>query len=147
MHSENWNLNKIADGALREKVDLAMQEIGRNILDPNTDAKKSRKLTITIDLKPDEQREIVAMSTQVRTSLAPQIPIASKIIVGDAGDGTAEIRELLSGAKGQTFIADDGSLREDDGTPIDDAPAKSPSNVTKPLDLRALRAAKAKEAN
>lgn len=147
MHSENWNLNKIADGALREKVDLAMQEIGRNILDPNTDPKKSRKLVISIDLKPDEQREIVAMSTQVKTSLAPQIPVASKIIVGDAGDGTTEIRELLSGAKGQTFIGDDGRLREDDGTLIEDASTKSASNIAKPIDMRALRAAKAKEAN
>ncbi|MDB2123699.1 hypothetical protein [Clostridium paraputrificum] len=40
------NLESFADGALAEKVNIALKEVLANITDPNTEYKTKRKLTI-----------------------------------------------------------------------------------------------------
>ena len=47
------DLNKFMNGALAEKMELAMVEVAENILDPNYPAKGKRKITATITFDPD----------------------------------------------------------------------------------------------
>jgi hypothetical protein len=47
------DLNTFANGALAERANEELQKILENIADPNTDAKKKRKLTLTITLSAD----------------------------------------------------------------------------------------------
>lgn len=50
------SLDSLGGGALIERVNLAMDQIARNIMDPNTDPEKARKITITLTFKTDKSR-------------------------------------------------------------------------------------------
>ena len=54
---QHINLETFANGAFAEQVNRAMEEVAQNIQNPNTDAKKARKITITLTVKPNDQRE------------------------------------------------------------------------------------------
>ncbi|MEG1638934.1 MAG: hypothetical protein RR274_05275, partial [Erysipelotrichaceae bacterium] len=54
------NLETFASGAFTKQVNRALEDVTKNIQDPNTDATAVRKVTITISLKPNEQRNFVA---------------------------------------------------------------------------------------
>lgn len=43
-------------GAFEERVDYEMDKVIQNILDPNTKATAKRKITLTIELTPDDER-------------------------------------------------------------------------------------------
>ena len=52
------NLETLAEGGLTEKVNMALQEVLNNIIDPNTDYKVKRKLTIDITFISQEDRDL-----------------------------------------------------------------------------------------
>lgn len=44
--------DSIGNGGLQEKFNMALRQIGRNILDPNMDPEAAREMTINIKFKP-----------------------------------------------------------------------------------------------
>ena len=54
------NMEEFASGAFTVQVNRAMEKVMKNIQDPNTDAKATRKITVTIAFKPNETRNFVA---------------------------------------------------------------------------------------
>ena len=46
-------LASMCDGGVQERIDRALMKIADNILDPNTEAKKKRSLTVTISFVPN----------------------------------------------------------------------------------------------
>ena len=48
------SIMSMARGAFEERVDYEMDKVIQNILDPNTKATAKRKITLTIELTPDE---------------------------------------------------------------------------------------------
>ena len=44
----------LCSGAVQEKVDRALRAVADNILDPNTDARKKRSITLKITFVPNE---------------------------------------------------------------------------------------------
>lgn len=89
--TETVSLESIGAGAAVERFQLALQEVLNNIIDPNTDAKKARVITLKITMKPDENREFSDAQISVGTTLAPITPVKTKIFIGrDAkGQGVA----------------------------------------------------------
>jgi hypothetical protein len=63
-------LASLLEQGLGERTDPAFEAIAENCWDPNTDAKKRRRLTIHIDVVPDENRRHLAVEMDVITSLA-----------------------------------------------------------------------------
>lgn len=116
------NLSELSDGAVQEKIDREVKKVLQNILDPNTDFDKARTVTVTISMKANEQRNSLTTDVSVKSKLAPQKSIATTVLVGrDDNTGQIQAAELLSNAPGQTFIdMNDGVLKTDTGTPIDD---------------------------
>ncbi|MGT2934247.1 hypothetical protein [Streptococcus catagoni] len=112
------DLSAIGEGGLQEKVDKELEKVFDNILDPNTDIKIKRKLTISLTMTPDETREVVSTSMEVKSTLAPQTGIATTVLVGQK-DGTVYANELKSKIPGQTYFDDEAVLRTDIGEPID----------------------------
>lgn len=138
----NVDLNKLGDGALAEQVAAALSQISKNILDPNTEAKKVRKLTINLGFVPTEGRDVVATSMSVKTSLQPRKAAVTTMLVGqDTTDGHIEMNELQSGVKGQTYFDDAGEVRTDTGEPVEEVEKKS----SEPIDFQAAK--HTKEAN
>ncbi|MGY3766817.1 replication terminator protein [Vagococcus vulneris] len=121
MKNIDLDLSSIASGGLQEKIDLEMDKVFQNIQDPNTKATAKRKVMITIDLTPDDNREVVSMTSFVKSTLAPLTDVATTILTGKNLDtGQVEARELKSSAKGQTYIdPDDLQAKTDTGEPID----------------------------
>ncbi|MGX6979092.1 replication terminator protein [Vagococcus elongatus] len=126
------DLSNIAEGGLQEKVDMEMAKVFENIHDLNTKATTKRKLTITLELEPDENREVVKVNSTVKSNLAPLTDVSTTILTGINDSGEVEANELRSGAKGQTFFdPDDGKFKDDKGTPVEEI-----ENQGKVIDLQ-----------
>ncbi|WP_026829814.1 hypothetical protein [Exiguobacterium antarcticum] len=135
------NLNEFANGAFAERVNIALNEVYANIADKNTDPTKKRKVTITMSLSADEERDLALVDIGVKTVLTPARTIGSKIIIDVDSDGKAVGQELKSGSPGQMMISDGGEIVNDVGMPIEEESAVP--NEDNVIDLRSNRSAKA----
>jgi len=84
----------IAGGGVEEKLQYALQEIAENIADPNTDAKKARKLTMTITLKPNENRLVANADIEVKTSLVAPVGISTTLLIDRDNAGKVVASEM-----------------------------------------------------
>ncbi|MGE4274078.1 MAG: hypothetical protein AB7E31_14650 [Desulfitobacterium sp.] len=98
------NILELAKGAIQEQINLELAKVMDNIVDPNTDAKTARKLTISLTLKPDENREIISCAAQAKSTLAPIKSISTTIIVGTDKDGNPVAAELTKNDPNQIHI-------------------------------------------
>lgn len=121
MH-EKLTMTTICDGAVQEKVDRALRAVADNILDPNTDPKKKRSITMKIVFQPNEDdREDVAVHVEVTKSLAPEAGVKTQLFIAkDLESGAMTVQEHQRGMiKGQLDFGDMEALygeEEDDGT-------------------------------
>lgn len=98
------DLNKFAAGAVAEQLEAATEKVFANIVDPNTEAKKPRKLVLEIVFKPSESdRSDVEVSATVKTTLQPRRAISSRMIVEANGD-TVLAEEWKNAMRGQMEI-------------------------------------------
>ncbi|WML38678.1 replication terminator protein [Neobacillus sp. OS1-2] len=114
------DLNTFANGALAERFNQELQKVMNNVVDPNTDPNKVRKVTMTVSISSDDNRELSDVSVQVKSTLVPAKNIQTKIIMDYDGQGKVTGAELKSGAKGQTFIDQEGGVSDDKGNKIID---------------------------
>jgi len=120
--SNDINLEKFAGGALAEKFNVGLKEVLENIADPNTDARKKRKMTVELEFKSDEERELSMVDIVVKTKLAPNMPVATKIIIDKDGQGGIVASEYNNQVKGQRYMRVDeetGEILQDDDDKVD----------------------------
>ena len=92
---QRTSILQMARGAIQERADYEMARALDNILDPNTEARAKRKLQLTIEFRPDDDRQVIAVSvTAVSTSL---------YITGDE-HGEATAVEMVPNIPGQTDL-------------------------------------------
>ncbi|MDI5952704.1 hypothetical protein QLV94_03225 [Streptococcus equi subsp. zooepidemicus] len=113
------DLSAIGEGGLQEKVDKELEKVFDNILDPNTDVKTARKLTITLTMKADDTRQTVSTAMEVKSTLAPQKGVATTVLVGQK-DGKVYANELKSAMPGQIYFDDQAVVRTDIGQPVEE---------------------------
>ena len=106
------NLESFADGALAEKVNMALKEVLENIKDPNTDYKAKRKLTIDLIFTSGEDRELTEVDIATKTQLAPSKPVSTRIIIGTDGKGGVLASEFKKQVPGQSVMRVDESTGE-----------------------------------
>lgn len=99
---------EMAKGAILEQIDAESAKIMANILDPNTDYKKARKMTITLTFKSDEARELVSCEAQAKSAVAPTMPIVTKIFLEADGDGNPRAMEITRDDPNQVHIFEEG---------------------------------------
>ena len=95
---------EMARGALMERADYELTRIVENILDINTPAIKPRKLTVTIDLRPDETRQMVVISATAKSTLVATTPIQSTFWMESDENGLPVMREALAESPDQTIL-------------------------------------------
>ncbi|MFX3616104.1 MAG: replication terminator protein [Sporolactobacillus sp.] len=115
---EKINLDALAGGAVAERFNRELQLVLNNIADPNTDAKKKRKLQLTVTFSPDEKRSLAGLSILAKKTLVPAKEIETQLVIGQDSTGRVVAKELLSGIPGQTFIDQDGDPATDTGDKI-----------------------------
>jgi hypothetical protein len=94
---EKLSFSTLAGGGVEEKLQYALDEVAANIADPNTDAKKTRKVTLTLTMKPNEQRTIANLDVDVKTSLAQPIPISTTLMIDRDEKGKIVAAEIPYG--------------------------------------------------
>lgn len=121
--NQKLTLETLCGGAVQEKVDRALHAIAENILDPNTDAKKKRSITLKIIFAPNgDDREDVTVSAEVTKSLAPETGVKTQLFMTkDIDDGSLTIQEHARGEiKGQLNFSDImDEMGQDDGSEFD----------------------------
>ena len=95
---EGNSILEIARGEILECVDGQMQAIWENILDTETEATVTRKLTVTILLTPDEDRETVGVRSVTKATLAPRETAQRRLCITANG---AQAVEMQNGVPGQ----------------------------------------------
>ena len=86
------SIMSMARGAFEERVDYEMDKVIQNILDPNTKATAKRKITLTIELTPDDERRTIGVQVTAKSTLAATNPVATALYVTSDRDGAAGAR-------------------------------------------------------
>lgn len=87
---------QMARGAIQERADYEMPSILANILDPNTPATAKRKLAITLEFKPDDDRQHIEVIVTAKSSLAATNPVVTSLYVVD-GEMVVEMVPQIPG--------------------------------------------------
>lgn len=82
MEKSTISLDEFCGGQVLEKFQLAMSDITRNIMDPNTDPEKNRTLTIKLTFKPSKSRTSIKTTIQTNVSLAPPLADETVLLAG-----------------------------------------------------------------
>lgn len=137
------NLENLANGAFTAQVNRAIEEVTKNIQDPNTEPGATRKITVTIGFKPNQERNFVATGVQTKTTLAPALGAVTAFSMGkDITTGAVEAVEVNTGQIPGQMSMDDmqqpapraGDTIDVDGKAVD--PETGEIKSDKVVDLR-----------
>lgn len=101
------DLEKFANGALSEQINREFETVTRNVQDPNTEAKKPRKITVTITIKPNDQRNFSTVGIETKSSLVPTLGTVTAMSMGkDLETGDVQAIEIGNQIPGQMSMED-----------------------------------------
>lgn len=93
---------EMARGGFLEQVDYEMAKVIDNILDPNTKATGKRKVTITMELTPDDSRRNISVSFITKLGLVPTNALTTTLYVtGENSTGEMQVVEMVPQIPGQ----------------------------------------------
>lgn len=99
------SLLQMAKGAIQERVDYEVSRVVDNILDMNTEAKVKRKVTLTIVMTPDEDRQVVKIEASAKSTLAPVTPVGTSLVITADGNGEMILAEIVPQVPGQLSMS------------------------------------------
>lgn len=103
---------EMAKGAIMEQFDVEVGKVIENIIDPNTEPKKKRTITLTVDFIPDDYRQNVTVQATAKSKLLPNNAIKTGLYIGaDSKTGELQATELIPNVPGQ--ISFDGEEQEE----------------------------------
>ena len=104
------SIMRMARGAFEERVDYEMSRVIENILDPNTKATAKRKITLTIELTPDDTRRQIRVSVTAKSVLATTKSVVTSLCITNNDNGEMVVAELVPQIPGQ--VGFDGAQQE-----------------------------------
>lgn len=104
MELNRQSILRMAMGAIEERVNYEMGKVVENIIDPNTEPTKARKLSVTLELKPDSERRTIQVKAVAKSSLVPTNPIATALYVTSDQNGEMEVVEMVPQVPGQQAL-------------------------------------------
>ena len=97
---------EMANGVILERADYEMAKIIENIQDVNTSPTKKRSLTLTVEFKPDSERQQIGVSIIAKSHLEPTNPVNTTLYITGEGSKMQAV-ETVPNIPGQQAI--DGS--------------------------------------
>lgn len=94
---EMISLDELMGGAVTERYQHALDQVIENILDLNTKATAARKITLTLTIKPNDQRDLASFSVEAKTTLAPREAVTTTLMIGMDEDGMLVATEHKKG--------------------------------------------------
>lgn len=126
-------LSEISEGGLQERFDYELKKVAENVMDLNTDIKKKRKITITIEVTSDDFRDQLYFESEVKSTLSPREKVKSKVLIGIDGEGDIVTNPLHSGERGQMFFdPKDSKLKTDEGQAVEELEKEQQQSKTEP---------------
>ncbi len=110
MNKNYDSILRMARGAFEERVDYEMNRVIQNILDPNTKATAKRKIALTIELTPDDERQQIQVSVAAKSTLAGTNPVTTALYVTGDEKGELAFVEMVPQIPGQMRM--DGAEQE-----------------------------------
>lgn len=95
------SIMNMARGAFLERVDYEMERVIENIFDVNTEAKAKRKITVTLEVLPNNERKMFTVNVTAKSTLATTAPVSTMLYVTNDTDGEVMIREMVTQVSGQ----------------------------------------------
>jgi hypothetical protein len=90
-------LESLAGGGAVARLHKVLQEALDNIIDPNTPAKKVRKVNLEMLIKPNSERTHGEVLITASCSLPPASPLETSILIDRTRQGKAVAKELAMG--------------------------------------------------
>lgn len=109
-NDQRSSLLQMAKGAIQERVDYEVSRVVDNILDMNTEAKVKRKVTLTIVMVPDDDRQVVKIEASAKSTLAPVVPVGTSLVITADGNGEMMLAEIVPQVPGQISMT--GEVQE-----------------------------------
>lgn len=101
---------QMAKGAIQERVDYEVGRVVDNILDVNTEPTAKRKIVLTIEMQPDEDRYTIKMKASAKSTLAPTVPVGNTFAITSDSNGEMVIAEIVPQVPGQMDL--NGQMQE-----------------------------------
>lgn len=95
---------EMARGAISERVDYEMSRVVDNILDLNTKATAKRKVTLTVEIEPDDMRQTLGVKVTAKSTLAPTNPVSTSLFVTADENGELAVVEMTPNIPGQLMF-------------------------------------------
>lgn len=100
-------LEELVDGALQENANKAIEEVVKNMQDPNTPWKNKREVVIKLKFTQNEDRSDSNCEISVDKKIAPVKPIETRFAIGkDLKTGQVYAEEYGRQIRGQMSIED-----------------------------------------
>lgn len=97
----------MAGGQIQELIDREMGKIVDDIMDATRAPTEKRKLTVTMEFKPDVERRMIAVAVNCKCSLAPAIGTGTMLTALPDGFGHQVFAELVPEVPGQMDMDED----------------------------------------
>lgn len=95
------SLDNLMEGAVKERFNVELQELWKNIFDMRTSPTKARTITLTFSFIPSVNRDAAAMRYDVKTKLSPPEPLTQTVLMRQKDDGTVIVSEKSDQVAGQ----------------------------------------------
>ena len=116
----HFNLETFAGGELSRQINRDIEAVMRNVVDPNTDVKAKRKITVTIEFKPNEQRNFITTNVNSKPTLAPALGAVTALgVQQDLTSGAIKIPEATVKVEGKTVDTETGEIMEKGSKVVD----------------------------
>lgn len=123
----HFNLETFAGGELSRQINRDIEAVMRNVVDPNTDVKAKRKITVTIEFKPNEQRNFITTNVNSKPTLAPALGAVTALgVPQDLTSGAIDVAEIGSKmpeatvkVEGKTVDTETGEIMEKGSKVVD----------------------------
>ena len=110
MKDNRASILQMAKGAIEERVDYEVSRVVENIMDMNTDPRAKRKVQLTIEFTPNEERDFISTKVTAKSTLAATKPISTALTITEGRNGRPIVAELSAQIPGQTDF--DGGEQE-----------------------------------
>lgn len=90
-------IESLYGGGAVERLHGELQRALENIIDPNTPAKKTRKVKLEVAIKPNEHRNMAELTISTSSTLCPPEPLETSIIIDRDKSGGAHASEMAPG--------------------------------------------------
>lgn len=103
-------LDDLMDGALTARFNRGFDEVLRNVFDPNTDPEKTRKIILTVQIRPNKDRTSASFLTDIKTVIAPPVTLSQMVLIARDDEGNVIAQEVTSQVPGQIGMDGDISM-------------------------------------